>query len=137
MTDTDTIVRATYLSEDDRAYKRERAKRNRPKDPLPEIPDGPCCARCRSWFPPATHDDFGQCREVVVDPGASADKRLFIPRVEAERRFMFGVVHMPVRGFADACSLYRAKTDDEEVEPMKDDRVTTLRDLVRDRSDAA
>lgn len=102
--ESDATARMTFLAE----KKRKRA----PRDPLPAIPDGPCCFRCRNWHPPGKQDDFGRCRVAVVvrerEPGGP-EKGTLMPHKEATERMLMGWDFMSVRGFAPACSQYRSK----------------------------
>lgn len=106
MDPTEITARKTFRGKDDRAYEAEQKRKRRKPDPLPEIPDGDCCARCKEWEPPGRDDDFGCCRIVVFDPLARPDARHMMLREEAKALFVVGVEPMPTRGNF-VCSRYR------------------------------
>lgn len=102
---SDITARKTFLGVDDKKFRAEQKRTRQPKQQLPDIPNGPCCARCKHWQPPGKHDDFGLCRKTVYDPTAPPERRLILTRDEAMRQFVYGEP-VRVRGFGAACSLY-------------------------------
>ena len=107
--ESDVTARKTFLGPDDKTFLAEKKRKRAPKDPLPEIPDGPCCVRCRNWHPPGKSDDFGRCRVAGYDATAPPDRRVLMTHAEATERMVMGFDYLHVRGFAPACSLYEGK----------------------------
>ncbi len=110
---SDLVAQRAFLGEDDKRFRRDRTRRRAPKPDLPDLPDGPCCARCRHWEPPFEADDFGRCREAVVEIDGFADRRRVLTRAEAVAGFLFGVEPLPTRGFFAGCSLFAAIGEEE------------------------
>lgn len=108
---SDVSAQRSFLGEDDIRFRRERKRKRAPKQDLPSMPDGPCCGRCRSWERPDAGDDFGQCREVVVQLDGPADKRRVMTREEAAALFELGVDPLRTRDFAPACSRYAERRE--------------------------
>lgn len=106
---SDATAAKTFLGPDDRKFLAEKKRKRAPKDPLPDVPDGPCCYRCRNWHPPGTQDDFGRCRVAGYDVTRPPKERPVITKAEAEEQFVMGFDFMHVRGFAPACSLFEGK----------------------------
>lgn len=104
------------LSEDEKRWKAEQArKRKKPAVPNP-VPDGPCCAICGNWVRPEDEGGFGHCRKLVTvrsriprgpDPGVTLGVEDVLWGVEFEWEFM-----RTRAGFL-ACSRYEeaAKED--------------------------
>lgn len=107
--ESDITAAKTFLGPDDKAFLAEKRRRRAPRDPLPAIPDTPCCARCRNWHPPGKQDEFGRCRVAGYDATVPAKERPLITKQEAEEGMVMGFDYMSVRGFAPACSLFRGK----------------------------
>lgn len=104
---SDITAQKTFLGPDDIAFRNHQKRKRAPKDALPSIPDGPCCARCANWQRPDNGDEFGMCREVVVDMSVGTDVRRFVTRKEAREQFVIWTDPMATRGFFAACSLFR------------------------------
>lgn len=107
---SDATAQKTFLGEDDRRFLAEKKRKRAPKAALPDIPDGPCCARCANWYPP-DEDGFGQCREVVIVEDGHADTRRAMTREEARSLFLFGGDPLRTRGFFEGCRLFAAKEE--------------------------
>lgn len=116
---SDLTAQMSFLSVDDKRFREDRKRRRRKPDPLPDVPDGPCCLRCRNWRPPGPHDDFGECRvlQVLLDraPG-SAEKGTIVSVEEAIERY-YGTPRedLRTRAFFAGCSRYVdvARTKDD------------------------
>lgn len=107
--ESDATAAKTFLGPDDRTFLAEKKRKRAPRDPLPDVPDGPCCSVCVHWQKPERGDDFGRCRVAGYDVTRPPKERPVITKAEAEEQFVMGFDFMHVRGFAPACSLYRPK----------------------------
>lgn len=106
---SDGVAQKTFLGQDDHEFRRQQKRKRAPKDALPTIPDGPCCARCSNWQRPGKDDDFGLCREVVVDMAIGTSVRRFMTQREAREQFAVGADPIATRGYFVGCSLFTLK----------------------------
>ena len=112
---SDISAQMTFLGEDDKRFRREQERRRRPRDKLPNVPDGPCCLRCRHWQEPGSHDDFGVCTMlafVTVKVGIGPERGTIVSVDEAMQQDEYGFEYLPTRGFLAGCSLYRVSARD-------------------------
>lgn len=78
--DTPMPAQATFIGQDDQAFRKERARgrRGRHPEPIP-LPDGPCCGRCRHWLAPHEGETYGMCRAVVQVASGSNKGKVYGP----------------------------------------------------------
>lgn len=109
---SDFIAQTTFINPDEQQFRKAKERKRRPKVVLPDLPDGPCCFRCRNWHPPGSHDDFGVCRLLAVITERvpmGAERGTVISVEQGVREPWIPWDYLPTRGFFGACSLFDRK----------------------------
>lgn len=113
---SDAVAQATFLAVDDKQFRRERERKRRPKVVLPQLPDGPCCARCQRWRHDGDPDDFGICLSLVIVTeriGTGPERGTFFSAKEAMQQYVWPWEYLPTRGFFAGCSQYVEASKEE------------------------
>lgn len=113
---TDLIIQATFMSEDDKRFAKERGRKSTPKPTVPVLPDGPCCARCEHWKAPGSHDEFGTCLMLatVGERTTFGPERGTIVAVElALQQVDWAWDYLATKPYLAGCSRFSAAQKDE------------------------
>lgn len=111
---SDHAAQATFLSPDDKAFRREQKRKRAPKAEPPPIPDGPCCLRCGNWRAPGKDDDFGICTAlaVITEKVKFGAERGTVVSIEwAMQQADVPCDHLRTKAYMDGCSRYAERRE--------------------------
>lgn len=113
---SDVTAQMTFLTEDEKRFRREKERKRRPKVVLPDLPDGPCCARCRRWRNDGDADDYGICLSLVVVSERirmGPERGTVFSAKDAMQQYEWPWEYLSTRGFFAGCSQYEEAGKEE------------------------